>query len=112
MNNTPVEVVLVSPKDTQNDDIGCLNVIGGFVWIAGVISVWCAYDLFDTTLGRFGIFIAAFIAWKIGYRTTTFLVYATLTILIGGALASWILGISVFDAVAEYIGIGYQYLFK
>lgn len=112
MNQEPIQVEIVQRVENHNDESGCLGIIGGLAWITGLTIYWVGSDLFDTTEGRIGFLIAAFIAGAIGYYTTAFLLAASFIFFVGGALISWIFDFPFFDTTLIYIAKAYQYLFN
>lgn len=111
MSEEPIKVEIVT-REQNDDDSGCLDMLGGLAWVAGLTYFWYERGLFESAPGKIGFFVAAYFAFKIGYKITGALIGACIAFLVGGLLIGWIFDFPFFDTTAEYIGIAYRYLFN
>jgi hypothetical protein len=99
-------------EEEDNDTISGINIFGGIAWMGATALYWSSAGLFDSTAGRLGFLPALFIAWIIGFKTTLFLIGASVLFTLFGLVVGWIFDFPFFDTTLTYVAIAYQYLFK
>jgi hypothetical protein len=99
-------------EEEDNANLSGFSIVGGLAWVGFTALYWSGAGLFDSTAGRVGFIPAAIIAWIIGFKTTLFLIGASILFTVSGAIIGWAFDFPFFSVALEYTAKTYQFLFK